>query len=132
MVAIFKARAVMVNVNYRYVENELEYIFENSDMVALIDERHYIDKVANVLPSTPLVKTVIVVEDGTDLDYSSYGASNSRRRWPQGSPERDFGSAPRRHLHALHRRHHRHAQGRDVAAGGRVAGARRRYRLRHR
>src|SRR6478609_556428 len=38
MVAVFKIRAVMVNINYRYVENELQYIFDNSDMVALIHE----------------------------------------------------------------------------------------------
>ncbi|MDJ0111037.1 AMP-binding protein, partial [Rhodococcus erythropolis] len=48
MVAVFKIRAVMVNINYRYVENELQYIFDNSDMVALIHERRYSDKVANV------------------------------------------------------------------------------------
>jgi len=74
MVAVFKARAVMVNVNYRYVENELQYIFENSDMAALVVERRYVDKVANVLPNTPLVKAVVVVEDGTDLEYASGGS----------------------------------------------------------
>ena len=31
MVAVFKIRAVMVNVNYRYIENELQYIFDNSE-----------------------------------------------------------------------------------------------------
>ncbi len=91
MVAIFKARAIMVNVNYRYVENELQYIFENSDMVALIHERRYSDKVAGVLPNTPLVKTAIVVEDGTDLDYSSYGGVEFEQALSQGSPERNFG-----------------------------------------
>ncbi|WP_040788339.1 acyl-CoA synthetase [Nocardia paucivorans] len=67
MVAIFKARAVMVNVNFRYVENELQYIFDNSDMVALIHERRYSDKVTAVRPKTPKLKTVLVVDDGTDL-----------------------------------------------------------------
>ena len=41
MVAIFKARAVMVNVNYRYVEGELEHIFTDSGMKVLIHERRY-------------------------------------------------------------------------------------------
>ncbi len=90
MVAVFKIRAVMVNVNYRYVENELQYIFENSDMVALVHERRYVDKVAAVLPRTPLVKTVVVIEDGTDLDYSSYGGVEYETALAQGSPERDF------------------------------------------
>ncbi|QBJ97168.1 acyl-CoA synthetase [Rhodococcus sp. ABRD24] len=91
MVAVFKARAVMVNVNYRYVENELQYIFENSDMVALIHERRYSDRVANVLPKTPLVKTVVVVEDESDLDYSSYGGVEYEQALSQASPERNFG-----------------------------------------
>ncbi|SDC68718.1 acyl-CoA synthetase [Rhodococcus tukisamuensis] len=91
MVAVFKARAVMVNVNYRYVENELQYIFENSDMAALIVERRYVDKVANVLPNTPLVKSVIVVEDGTDLDIASFGGVEYEQALSEGRPERDFG-----------------------------------------
>ncbi|SEM19008.1 Acyl-CoA synthetase (AMP-forming)/AMP-acid ligase II [Rhodococcus maanshanensis] len=91
MVAVFKARAVMVNVNYRYVENELQYIFENSDMAALIVERRYADKVANVLPNTPLVKSVVVVEDGTDLDFASFGGVEYEQALSEGSPERDFG-----------------------------------------
>ncbi|MFE3293836.1 acyl-CoA synthetase [Rhodococcus sp. NPDC059234] len=91
MVAVFKARAVMVNVNYRYVENELQYIFENSDMAALIVERRYVDKVANVVPNTPLVKAVVVVEDGTDLDYSAFDGVEYEHALSLGSPERDFG-----------------------------------------
>ena len=94
MVAVFKARAVMVNVNYRYVENELQYIFENSDMAALVVERRYVDKVANVLPNTPLVKAVVVVEDGTDLEYASGGSAEwaeYEAALAQGSPDRDFG-----------------------------------------
>ncbi|GAA4490058.1 acyl-CoA synthetase [Rhodococcus olei] len=91
MVAVFKARAVMVNVNYRYVENELQYIFENSDMVALVVERRYADKVANVLPNTPLVRTVVVVEDGTDVDYASFDGVEYEQALAESSPERDFG-----------------------------------------
>ncbi|MFD6893536.1 acyl-CoA synthetase [Rhodococcus sp. NPDC060086] len=90
MVAVFKIRAVMVNINFRYIENELQHIFEDSDMVALIHERQYADKVANVLPTTPLVKTVLVVDDGTELDYSGYGGADYEQALAQSSPERDF------------------------------------------
>jgi acyl-CoA synthetase (AMP-forming)/AMP-acid ligase II len=34
--ACFKARASGINVNFRYVEDELRYVFTNSDMVALV------------------------------------------------------------------------------------------------
>jgi acyl-CoA synthetase (AMP-forming)/AMP-acid ligase II len=63
MLGIVKAGAILVNVNYRYVEGELRYLFDNSDMVALVHERQYADRVANVLPEVPNVKTVVVVED---------------------------------------------------------------------
>lgn len=90
MIAVFKIRAIMINVNYRYVENELQYIFDNSDMVALVHERRYSDKVANVLPNTPLVKTVVVVEDGTDVDFSAYSGIEYEAALAQSNPERDF------------------------------------------
>ncbi|TCK01272.1 acyl-CoA synthetase [Nocardia alba] len=90
MVAVFKARAVMINVNFRYIENELLHIFDNSDMVALIHERRYTDKVAAVRDKVPGLKTVIVVDDGTDgptgVDTVEYEAALAG-----ASGERDFG-----------------------------------------
>ncbi|MBX8685862.1 AMP-binding protein [Mycobacterium sp. 20091114027_K0903767] len=91
MLGIVKAGAILVNVNFRYVEGELKYLFENSDMVALIHERRYADRVANVLPETPLVKTVLVVEDGSDDDYQRYGGVEFYSAIADSSPERDFG-----------------------------------------
>ena len=39
--AIFKLRATWININYRYVANELRYIFENADLVGLIYAREF-------------------------------------------------------------------------------------------
>ncbi|MGU3499903.1 acyl-CoA synthetase [Mycobacterium sp. C31M] len=91
MLGIVKAGAILVNVNFRYVEGELKYLFENSDMVALIHERRYADRVDNVLPETPNVKTVLVVEDGSDDDFARYGGVPFEDALALGSPERDFG-----------------------------------------
>jgi len=91
MLGIVKAGAILVNVNFRYVESELKYLFENSDMVALVHERRYADRVANVLPETPNVKTILVVEDGSDDDYQRYGGVEFYAALEHGSPERDFG-----------------------------------------
>jgi 3-oxocholest-4-en-26-oate---CoA ligase len=91
MLGIIKASAILVNVNFRYVEGELRYLFDNSDMVALVHERRYSDRVTNVLPETPNVKTVLVVEDGSDDDYSSYGGAEFYSAIAESSPERDFG-----------------------------------------
>ncbi|MDY6997396.1 MAG: acyl-CoA synthetase [Actinomycetota bacterium] len=91
MLGIVKAGAILVNVNFRYVEGELKYLFDNSDMVALVHERRYSGRVANVLPETPNVKTILVVEDGTEEDYQRYGGVAFEDALAQGSPERDFG-----------------------------------------
>lgn len=91
MLGIVKAGAILVNVNFRYVEGELRYLFDNSDMVALVHERQYADRVANVLPDTPNVKTILVVEDGSDGDYQRYGGVEFEAALAAGSPERDFG-----------------------------------------
>jgi 3-oxocholest-4-en-26-oate---CoA ligase len=91
MLGIVKAGAILVNVNYRYVEGELRYLFDNSDMVALVHERQYSDRVANVLPDTAGVKTVLVIEDGSGDDYQRYGGVEFYAAIAQGSPERDFG-----------------------------------------
>ncbi|MUL44355.1 acyl-CoA synthetase [Mycobacterium sp. CBMA293] len=91
MLGIVKAGAILVNVNFRYVEGELKYLFENSDMVALIHERQYSDRVANVLPELPLLETILVVEDGSDDDFQRYGGVEFYAAIADSSPERDFG-----------------------------------------
>ncbi|MET8775989.1 acyl-CoA synthetase [Nocardia sp. NPDC004654] len=103
MVAVFKARAVMINVNYRYVENELQYIFDNSDMVALIHERRYSDKVAAVRAASSQLRTVIVVDDDTTgtiptaADSVEYEAALA-----QSSGARDFGERSPDDLYMLY------------------------------
>jgi len=94
MLGIVKAGAILVNVNYRYVEGELRYLFENSDMVALVHERQYSERVANVLPDTPDVKTVLVIDDGSSVPaatYQGYGGVEFYEAIANSSPERDFG-----------------------------------------
>ncbi|BAV39815.1 acyl-CoA synthetase [Mycobacterium ulcerans subsp. shinshuense] len=95
MLGIIKAGAILINVNFRYVEGELKYLFDNSDMVALVHERQYADRVANVLPETPNVKTILVVQDGSDKDYQRYGGVEFYSAIADGSPERDFAELQR-------------------------------------
>ena len=95
MLGIVKAGAILVNVNYRYVEGELRYLFDNSDMVALVHERQYSERVANVLPDTPNVKTVLVIDDGSSVPeetFHRYGGVEFYQAIAEGSPDRDFGA----------------------------------------
>src|SRR5260370_39633537 len=39
LIASCKLRAAAVNINYRYVENELQYMFRDSDLTALVYDR---------------------------------------------------------------------------------------------
>jgi 3-oxocholest-4-en-26-oate---CoA ligase len=102
MLGIVKAGAILVNVNFRYVEGELKYLFDNSDMVALVHERRYADRVANVLPETPKVKTILVVEDGSDDDFQRYGGVEFYSALAQGSPVRDFGERSEDDIYLLY------------------------------
>ena len=73
MLAAYKIRAVAINVNFRYVPHELRYLFDNADLAALVHERRYADRVAEVLPDVPKLQHVLVIEDGTDVDYTGHG-----------------------------------------------------------
>src|SRR6202166_920623 len=58
--AVFKLRAVWVNINYRYVEGELTYLFENADLKALVYQREFAPRVRNVIDTLPLLTHSIV------------------------------------------------------------------------
>jgi 3-oxocholest-4-en-26-oate---CoA ligase len=66
LLAVFKARAVPINVNYRYVEGELDYLFDNSDIVALLFERRYADRVAACAPRHEKLTKLVSMPDPTD------------------------------------------------------------------
>ncbi|WP_020671827.1 acyl-CoA synthetase [Amycolatopsis nigrescens] len=102
MFAAYKLRAIAVNVNYRYVQGELRYLFENADLVALVHEQRYADKVADVLPETPKLKHVVVIEDESDGDFSGYHGVPYEDALAEGSPERDFGERSADDLYILY------------------------------
>ncbi len=58
-----KLRSVPVNVNYRYLEDELVYLLENSDAEALLFHASLADRVANVLDRAPNLKALIQIDD---------------------------------------------------------------------
>jgi fatty-acyl-CoA synthase len=59
-----KARMVPVNVNYRYREDELIYLFDNSDSTAVVYESEFADRVAKVRDRLPKVKEWVEITDG--------------------------------------------------------------------
>jgi acyl-CoA synthetase (AMP-forming)/AMP-acid ligase II len=89
--AVFKLRAVWVNINYRYVEDELRYLFDNADLVALVFQREFAPRVAGVLDELPMLRHAIVIEDGSGADLAGLEAVDFEEAMASGSPERDFG-----------------------------------------
>ena len=65
LVAGFKARQTHVNVNYRYVADEVHYIFENSDCTTVIFAREFAPIVEQIQPRLPMVRRWLMVEDGS-------------------------------------------------------------------
>ena len=82
--AVFKLRAVWININYRYVEDELAYLVGNADLVALIHQQEFSDRVAAVRPHLPLLRHVLVM-DGPDYE-AAMAAQSPERDFPPRSP----------------------------------------------
>jgi acyl-CoA synthetase (AMP-forming)/AMP-acid ligase II len=61
VLACLKARIVPVNVNYRYVEEELVYLYRDADLVALVYDAEFTDRVAAALPRTPALRHLVRV-----------------------------------------------------------------------
>jgi len=95
LLAIFKIRAVAINVNYRYVEGELDYLFDNADLVALVHERPYAPLVDACARKRPGLHTVVVMTDPSDPDNDADTTAYDGVLWADAlagrSAERDFG-----------------------------------------
>ena len=71
MLACFKIRAVPVNVNYRYVTRELEYLYRDAGLVALIFHRRFAPAVVPALDALAVRRTVLEVDDGGEPSGSA-------------------------------------------------------------
>ncbi|MFJ2770683.1 acyl-CoA synthetase [Streptomyces sp. NPDC087300] len=85
-----KARLVPVNVNYRYVEEELVYLYRDADLAALVFDAEFTERVAAALPRTEKLRHLVRVgtppADAPALDVVAFTDAEAT-----GSPERGFG-----------------------------------------
>jgi acyl-CoA synthetase (AMP-forming)/AMP-acid ligase II len=84
MVGCFKSRTVPINVNYRYVDDELRYLFQNSGSVAVIFHAVFAPRVAAVRDLLPADAVLLQVADNSGngllpgaVDYEEVLASSS-------------------------------------------------------
>ena len=93
--AAFKIGLVPVNTNYRYTVDELVYIWDNSDAVAVVFHGCFVDKVSQARPRVPRVRTWLWVDDGSGpcpdwaTDYSIATRSNASAvaSWPRSGDD---------------------------------------------
>lgn len=100
--AAYKLRAVPINVNFRYVEGELRYLFDNADLVALVHGREFIPRIAAVAADAPKLRTFVSVDDGTTEDLATIGATDYEAALAAASAERDFGPRSEEDLYILY------------------------------
>jgi fatty-acyl-CoA synthase len=64
MFAAFKAGLVPINTNYRYQDDELAYLWDNADCVAVVFHGVFTQTIERVRPRVPKVETWLWVDDG--------------------------------------------------------------------
>ncbi|HEV3225527.1 MAG TPA: acyl-CoA synthetase [Acidimicrobiales bacterium] len=66
MLACFKLRAVPININFRYVEDELAYLLDNADCVAVVYDPEFADRLEAVRERVPIVKHTLPIDASWD------------------------------------------------------------------
>ena len=84
MIGAFKARAIPFNVNYRYVGEELLYLFADARPAAIVYHARFAETLRAVLPEVPSIRALIQVADGSGaallpgaVDYETMLAGSS-------------------------------------------------------
>ncbi len=75
MLAAFKLRAVPINVNHRYVADELRYLLQNSDSVAVLTQPSLAPIVAAVVDDAAGVRFTLVTGDAYDAALAAAPAA---------------------------------------------------------
>jgi acyl-CoA synthetase (AMP-forming)/AMP-acid ligase II len=92
MLAAFKLRAVPINVNYRYGEEELRYLLADADARAVVFHREFAPTLEGARDALPLLTGFVMVDDASGAPSPS-GATEYESALAAASPARDF--APR-------------------------------------
>lgn len=67
----FKIEGVPINVNYRYVEEELIYLLDNSDAEAVFFQSCYADRISKIANKLPKIKVFIQVGGNEQLSIEN-------------------------------------------------------------
>jgi 3-oxocholest-4-en-26-oate---CoA ligase len=85
MLAAFKLRAVPINVNYRYVDSELRYLFDDADVVGVIHDLEFAPRIDAIRHDLPDVRWYLAV--GDDYENALTEASPERHAVERSSDD---------------------------------------------
>jgi acyl-CoA synthetase (AMP-forming)/AMP-acid ligase II len=80
MLGSFKLRAVPININFRYVEDELVYLLDNADVKAVVYDPEFAPRLEAVRTQLPNVEHLVPIDDTWDAERDAH------------STDRDFGA----------------------------------------
>lgn len=87
--ACFKASLVPVNTNYRYTADELVYLWDNADAIAVVFHHTFTDTIEAIRARVPRVETWLCVDDGTGecpdwaTPYEQAASTDTQRVMPE-------------------------------------------------
>jgi acyl-CoA synthetase (AMP-forming)/AMP-acid ligase II len=103
MLAAFKLRAVPINVNYRYQEEELRYLLDDSDAKVIVFHREFAPKLAAIHHTLPLLDGFLAVDDGSGAGAPvDLRAVDYEEALAAASAARDFGPRSADDLYVLY------------------------------
>src|SRR3954465_8764779 len=87
MLAAFKLRAVPINVNYRYVEDELRYLFNDADLKAVVNDAEFTSRIDAIRAGVPTLTATLEVGGDGDAYEKTLAQSSPERREMQRSDD---------------------------------------------
>ena len=91
LLAAYKLRAVPINVNYRYVEEELAYLFDDADLVAVVHHRRFAPQLEAIRRRVPRLRHLLVVDDESGVDANAADSVDYDDALAAAPPAREFG-----------------------------------------
>jgi 3-oxocholest-4-en-26-oate---CoA ligase len=90
MLAAWKIRAVPINVNYRYVEEELVYLFDDAELKGVVHHQEFAPTLAAVVDQVPGVRTFLCVADQSGASTGGLPIDDYEEALAAASTDRDF------------------------------------------
>ncbi|QSQ14993.1 acyl-CoA synthetase [Myxococcus landrumensis] len=80
LIGLFKLRAVPININYRYVESELEFLMKDANLTALVHGYELSATVIAAARNVPSLRLRVGVGGGGEVEYEQLLAASSPER----------------------------------------------------